>query len=58
MSAWCPGPALPISATRHVRRQGPGKIDSLHKAGVMPIFEPGLAELVGSNVKGGCLPTH
>ena len=26
----------------------PAKIDSLH-AGVMPIFEPGLAELVTSN---------
>ncbi len=30
------------------------KIDSLH-AGVMPIFEPGLAALVGSNVKSGRL---
>jgi UDPglucose 6-dehydrogenase len=31
-----------------------GKIDALHR-GVMPIFEPGLDRLVGSNVRGGRL---
>ena len=55
MSGWCPAPASPISAIKSLALTRMPEKSAALQSGEIPIYEPGLNQLVASNVAAGRL---